>query len=451
LDYGHFQDLIQSGILLNIPAYIQMAVHQIKENYDFAESRYWDNSVAKCADAEAARGISGTALNVMKAAFSIWNDGSDEQAQSKAFACKGQAANTRAFAQSLAKLMNFDGSVLDVALPQNGQSHDRDLIERQAIASLGRELGILSGTRAMSPQDGESVQRRDELIKSLLRVLAFDYEGELAKQKNVSAVNSKFQYIFATNAPGKNEGGDLNVGQSYPVKTIGRIKLYVSPIAKANHESILEVSLNDVVEILPIDDSGVATVAGWVKVLYKGYEAWMPSWPLTAKALVDEQGQPIPMAQVQDCAAPRVVTSLTNFRRSSTLVPRFSSNIKTEQTSRRSGIWQIDADRTATVAAASTSKTYIACTNSNFLVNGQTAMRHVPENLLNANGVDYSRVQAIRIIEARQVRAANGETLYLPQEEYGGFVQTWLPRIKSNQPRIVLGNELDPTTWSIRK
>ncbi len=487
LDYDHFQTAIQSGILLNVPSYIQMAVHQLTENYDYAMNRQWDTNVAKCNDPEA-KGNAGSVISALKSAFAIWNEGSDAAAKEKALQCRVIAAPAAAVAQSGQKparrrynrrgqeifirpavstmqpqvavrnfsasfnrLVQFDGSVLDLALPQSGRSHDKDLIERKAISLTMRELGILSGQLR---SDVASDVRRDEVIKALIRVLANDYEAELAKQNALSLSQSKFEYVFATAAPGKQvAGAGLTVGSTYKVKTLGQVKLFTAPIAKAAYESDIVLSLNDQVTVLPIEGLNAVAESGWVKVQSGNYEGWLPAWTIASSVVLDEAGQEIAGGtKPQNCANARIVESMTNFQRSNTLIQRFSPNVKTKQTSRRSGIWTIDTDATDRVASATTSpqKSYLAC-GEPLMVNGQVANLGVDSAWLDRNGVDYSKAQAIRIIEARKVVSAKGEELYIPLEEVGGYVQTWDLRRNSREPRIKLGAEIDTATWGLKK
>lgn len=479
MDFQHFQAPIQSGILLNLPAYIQTSVQQIIADYDFAMTQYLDTSVSKCSDTDSARGMAIVPFNMMRTAFLIWNEGSDQKAKSTAFACRtapvtpkqmapatagkkaprkmkvtsplvlrpvaepGSLAKAN-FTSSLNKLIEFNGSVLDLALPQTGKSHAEDLIERRAISLLGREFGILNGT-------AREASRRDELIKALMLVLAFDYEAEIAKQKTVNSANNRIEYLFATVAPGRaaSPPPSLTAGSLYTVKTLGSVRLYTAPIAKPAYDAGVEFGLDDQVKVLAMDDPGETVRAGWVKVQGGPRELWMPAWPITSSILLDENGQEIGgMTKPLNCPQPRVVTGLTNFQTTNTVVQRFASNLKTVKKP-VSGIWTVDIWRTAQVAAASTTKTYLAC--ENFVVAGQVAMFGVGRALENLGGVDYSKAQAIRIIETKVLHASNGQTLYIPVEETGGFVQTWLPNRNSGQPRIILGAEVDPASWRLRK
>jgi hypothetical protein len=497
LDYAHFADVIQNGILLNVPSYVQMAVHQLIENYDYAVSAQFDSGVYKCNDPEAAKGAAGPTLNAMKAAFAIWNEGNGEQAKAKAFNCRNVAPSpavtmaraqvvpqtrpagmslrqwrrqqrlnraqaapvyrapvaqpqiaVRNFASSLNRLIAFNGSVLDMALPQAGRSHDKDLIERNAITSILRELGILSGTVGKDAMDSDT--RREQTVKALLQVLAFDYEAELAKQNSISAEKDKYEFIFATAAPGKQVStAGLVVGQSYPVKSIGRVRLYTQPIAKDSSLSTVELGYNDMVKVLPLEDVEGVSQAGWVKVLAGDFYGYLPASLIASSVILDQNGQEMTdVVAPTNCQHPRLVASLTNFRRSAT-VERFSSNLKSSPISRRSRVFTIDADETPRVAAASTEKTYLAC-DDYYAPNGQSATADVSAELQDSNGVDYGKVQGIRIIEARKVETSRGP-VYLPLEDVGGFVQTWLPSRNGKQPRITLGAEIDTSTWGIKQ
>lgn len=568
LDYAKSEDLIQNGILLNIPSYVQMAVRQLIENYDYAVAAQFDANVFKCNDAETAKGAAGPTINAMRAAFAIWAEGNDAQAKQKAYQCRTQAPATvapqapaqaqvrapvrprrtyrrptmfqqqgatvpdgpvtslapgpaklnqpryqqpaqtqqveqgqpvaqrqqqqryvrdprgrwvpipqagapattaatpagqqqayrvnvtpiaqtiRNYNNNLARLMAFDGSILDLALPQTGKSQEKDLIERKAISAIARELNVLAGTAS----NVDSATRRDQAIKALLQVLAFDYEAELAKQDSISAEKAKFEFIFATAAPGKQVTGEgLVVGQTYAVKTIGRVRLYTQPIAKAANQSNVDVGYNDKVTVLPLEDSATPSQAGWVKVQTESnVYGYMPAAFIASSAILDENGQELSgIVTPTNCQRPRVVTSLTNFQANNTYIQRFTSNLKSSPIARRSPIYTVDESETPRSAAASTMKTYLACEDY-YAPNGQLAMTDVGSDLMNANGVDFSKVQAIRIIEARRVDAGRGQVLYLPMEQTGGFVPTWIPRRNGRQPRITLGAEVDTKTWGVK-
>jgi hypothetical protein len=409
MDYNVFKAAIQNGVLLNVSANVQMAVQQIVDNYDYALAQQLDPSVTKCADPEANRGHVGNALRV---AFSIWNLGNDDAAKSKSLACKSAATNqnqtnaanpARDFQISLGKLIAFEGTVLDLALPKAGRSHAKDLIERDAIQLLGRELAPLTGF----PKKGAA--NRDLLIKAMIRVLATDYEVEAQKQRASSTDAGRFDFVFATQAPGGELTGGtaLQIGVEYPVNTLASVMLYNAPVADAVNASGFQISFRDKVKVL-------STVrAGWVKVLVRQREFWMPARAIASQILTDDSGVAVSGFQkLQNCAQPRLV-NLRGVRSAQRLV----SNIQT--TTDRRGVARINFAGTAKVAPALGSKTYLSC--EKFSLNGQVA--------------------AIRLVEVQVLKAANGETIYIPSEDIGGYALM--------NAQLVEGASIDPVTWSI--
>lgn len=408
MDYNVFKAAIQNGVLLNVSANVQLAVQQIVENYDYALAQQLDPAVTKCADPEANRGHVGNALKV---AFSIWNLGNDASAKSRSVACRStvQAANqanaanpARDFQISLGKLIAFDGSVLDLALPKAGQSHSKDLIEREAIQLLGRELAPLTGFPRKGAPD------RDALIKAMIRVLATDYEAEAQKQRASSNEAGRFEFVFATQAPGGEITGGraLQIGAEYPVNTLASVMLYNAPVTDTKYASGLQISFREKVKVLS------EVNAGWVKVLARGKELWMPARPIASQILTDESGVEVSGFQkLQNCAEPRLV-NLRGVRS----VQRLVSNIQTI-TDRR-GISRINVGRTGKVAPALATKSYLSC--EKFSLNGQVA--------------------AVRLVEVQVLKAANGETIYIPAEDIGGYA------LMNDQ--IVEGAQINPATWS---
>ncbi len=141
MDFNNFRAVIRNGVLLSVPATVQLAVQQIVENYDFALTRQLDPTAPKCQEVDRTN-----VGNAMRVAAHVWSLGNDAQAKTRATACRAsQLKNTELpiageFQNALNKIIAFDGSILDVALPKAGQSHPKDLIEREAIQNLAREL-----------------------------------------------------------------------------------------------------------------------------------------------------------------------------------------------------------------------------------------------------------------------------------------------------------------------
>lgn len=410
MDFNVFKAAIQNGVLLSMPSNIQMAVQQIIENYDYALTQQLDPAAQKCADTDRAN-----VGNSMKVAFSVWFDGNDAKAKSKAVACRQVAAgapvdasltSVREFQASLGKLIAFEGTLVDAALPKAGQSHPKDLIEREAIVNLGRELAPLAGFPRKGAGD------REVLIKALVRILATDYEAEAKKQRLASADASKYEFVFATEAPGGAATGGANLveGQEYSVNTLAALPLYVAPVADAKYAAGLQVSFRDKVTVLsPVR-------AGWVKVMAKQRELWMAARPLTSQVLTDESGREVAgYTKLQNCEDPKLV-SLRGGRLN---ITRYASNLQTATD--KKGVSRIDTAKTSKVAPANPSKTYISC--EKFSLNGQVA--------------------ALRLVEVQVLKARNGETTYLPAEDVGGYVLM--------NAQITEGAGVNPMTWSTRQ
>ncbi len=441
-DYKRFQAAIQSGVLLNLPGYVQTSVQQLIADYDSAMVQYLDPSIKKCADAS--QNLAAAPLSVMRAVSTSW-----QKSAAISMACatplnnKGVvgALTKESFTTSLNKLLAFQGSTLDQALPQEGRSQAEDLIERHAISLLAREIATMSGET-----------RRDELIKALIQVLAYDYDAAALQQRTQAAAQGSANYVFATNAPGPAAATDANqlqVGKAYSVRTLGKVILYTSPIAKSEYDSGASVSLNDQVQVLAIENETATDVAGWAHVQVAGKALWMPSLALRSSGLLGEDGQVVAdLTLPSNCPQPHLVQSLTNFKASRVTVSRYSNNLKTVSAGKKAGYWMIDLNKSEKVAPANTKKTYIAC--ENFVVAGQTAMVNVAADLQNQNGTDFSATQAVRLIEVRPMTAANGTMVYIPLEAVGGFVPAWAFE-NLTQPRLVIGPALDSTSWSLVK
>jgi|GEM_PF-3985655 len=456
MDYAHFSAPIQSGVLLNVPAYVQVSVHQILEDYNDVMTQYFnpDPSAHRCAETEMPRLLSAALPSLMRSAYIAWSEGSDKDAKLKAVSCQNGGAldarlvnDSRSFQTNLQTLTTFEGSLLDRALPEEARSKPEDLIERRAVSLLSREFGILAGT-VRAPTNLSSIERRDALIKALIRVLAFDYTTKMNEQTVAQADPNQIRYEFATYAPGFKPGqpsAPLQAGAILPIKTIGLVKLYTGPSTKSN-EAGSGLSLNDSVQVVAQEE------AGWVRVkapYVSKDDLWMPAWPLQSSTLLDESGNALArVTDLQDCADPRLVTSLNNYRRTNT-VERYSGSIQTAPIDRSKKVWEIDAYRTPKVAAAVKGRLYLACVPG-YTVPNQPAALNVGADLQGSD-FDYKNTLAVRIVEAQAVRAANGQVVYLPIENVGGFVSTWALDRNGAHPQIILGDHIDPITWSVKK
>lgn len=415
MNYEHFRGPIQAGVLLDVQANVQLAVQQLIENYDNAMTQTFDPQVQKCADAETPKGTGGATLNSMRAAFSIWIEGNDKAAKSRALACRAPASNgsqsvnpVRAFQASLNKLIAFEGSVLDAALPQASASQGGDLIEREAITMLAKELGALTGLN-----NGSKVSR-DKLIRALLKVLAKDYDQEISLYIAKRSTLPRVEYVQATEGPGRSSSMELQAGSEYQVATIGRVKLFSDPIAKAAKE-IGELSLHDKVTVLPLENGGTETIrSGWIRVRSGDREGWMSPSALGQGVILDENGQILGQDKIANCDDPKLAT----IQGKSQTVPRMTSNLRVVKL--KNGSHVLDPSATAKMTPASPKKIYLAC--ENFELNGAVA--------------------AVRLVEARVAKAANGHTLYIPVEDVGGFVLA--------NPKLEIGAAIDPATWSQR-
>lgn len=460
LDHSRFQTAVnEDGVLLNLPKYIQTSVHQINDNYEFALTQTYESS-SSCAD-DSGKGAAGILASSMRKAFVIWTEGSDNEARAKGLACGTAARNdVRAFLTTLSKLAVLNGTVLDSALPKSGQSKSQDLIERNAITALAKEFSILAG---FIRSEGDSNERRDTLIKALIKVLANDYDGEVAKQNQLLLAKRDKEYVFATPAPVRalRSSEPIAIDQTYAIKTLAPIKLYKAPIAKPDQEAGISLSLNDKVRVVGIDGSNKAINAGWVKVVTAGQtssDLWMEAWPISTSAVLDQNGQEMPgITTPEKCTSPRLVRSITNFKQMqgpiSRSFERMWGHLQTEDVqlagSKRAPVL-ISRLAMPTTSRGDIQKTYIACEVAYLTRENQLAMVNVSPEFHNLNDVDYRKAIGVRIVEARKIAAPNGQTIYAPVEELGGYVHTWLPN-RTDQPRIIIGEPLDPATWTVKR
>src|SRR6185312_15940088 len=120
--------------------------------------------------------IGSAMLDLLGSAYSAWNQGSTDKARDKRV-CQNDESKKN-FITALTHFLGFSGTTLDQALPRANSADGNSLIERQAIQALVKEMRILAG---LSREDIPSDQRRDTLIRALLKVLAYDYDQGISK------------------------------------------------------------------------------------------------------------------------------------------------------------------------------------------------------------------------------------------------------------------------------
>lgn len=451
MPYRGFTNAIESGALLDLPAYIELAVRAQFENYDLNLARLMDPKAANCAAAGDSLKTSAL-VPLMSGAAGYWDAGSDATARAMP-ACQAVEQGAE-FRQKLAATLAFAGSVLDAALPPAHQAQPQDLIEREAVEALVGELAELTGLPSSVRPTGDLNSRRERLIKALIRVLAYDYAAASEKARAVNFATSK--YKFATPAPQASAVPNLTlkVGELKEVLSWEGAELYRSPVDRADNKVAGLVMSGEMVKILPIDarDPSVAVRAGWVRVsrvdaqgVETGTPAYMPAFALSEKSVLNDNGRAVyDLGDDSKCPVRRVVSVLTNHLASDEVVTRFLPEIKTGQF--RGGMWQMVRGNRRT-SAGSITKTYVAC--ELFQVEGQRASPFANQKVIDDAGVDYAKVQGVRIVEVKVVKSRGGVVRYVPVEEYGGFVQTWLSGRNNREPRIQLGGRLDPKTWSL--
>lgn len=440
MPFNGFQNAIENGVLLDVAAYVEMSVRAIFENYDLSMSRLLDPAAVSCAEAGA-----NSVLPMMTGAVGYWETGADMKARAQGV-CQAVAAG-QSYRSALTAQLQFRGSVLDQTLPKTHQAQAQDLIERAAVEALMSEMSTLNSEQNLDA-------RRDRLVKALIRVLAHDYTASTAKAREASFQTSK--YRFATPAPSaaQLQGLTLKVGEVREVLSWEGAELYASPVDRADQKIQGLVMSGEQVKILAIDarDPQVAMRAGWVKVsrvdgqgVETGTAAYMPAFALSEQSVLNDNGRAVyDLGDDSKCPVRRVVTVLTNHLPSDEVVTRFLPELKTGQF--RGGMWQLVRGNRRTTAA-SINKTYVAC--ELFQKDGQRATPVAGQKAVDAAGTDYAKVQGVRIVEVKVVKSRGGVTRYVPVEEYGGFVQTWLSGRSAQEPRIQLGGKLDAKTWSL--
>lgn len=450
MPYTSFKSSVQAGLLLDMPSYIQTSVKAMFSNYDYSMNQMLSPQAAKCQEA-AVMGSVASIVGLLKSSVEIWNQGSDQIAKTQSFCANGPVS--LAYQQSLNQMISFRGSVLDLSLPKIHQAQPFDLIERQAIEALMTEMAILTGqTQAVA---ANSDQRRQNLIKALIQVLATDYDLAADQSRTVNFQISKYQ--FATPAPGAQQIGglQLKVADVVEVKSIDGVELFHQPLDRATNASVRTLFAGDKVKLYAVTstDSAKAIQAGWLKVrvIEEGgtestQEYFMPAYALTTQAMTAANGRAVyDLSDPSKCPVRRVVTQLTNFLPSETVVTRMMPVLKSGEF--RGKMFQLVRGNTKTTPAT-IDKTYVAC--ELYSVKGQRASPAGVEKSVDAAGVDYAEVQGVRIVEVKAIKTRSGAVRFVPTEEYGGFVQTWLSGRNNKAPRIQLGAQLDEKSWSVK-
>lgn len=452
MPFTGFQNAIENGVLLDVAAYVELSVRAIFENYDLSVSRMMDPAATPCADAGQIMNASSI-VPMMAGAVGYWESGSDQKARAQT-ACQAVSAAAD-YRTKLSEQVRFTGSILDQTLPKTHQAQSQDLIERTAVEALMVEMQVLTGQKAVSASNEDLNQRREKIVKALIRVLAYDYTQATAKAREASFQTSK--YRFATPAPSSAQlqGLSVKVGDVKEILSWEGAELYQSPVDRADQKIAGLLMNGDKVKILAIDarDQKVAVRAGWVRVsridaqgLEIGSPAYMPAFALTEQSVLNDNGRSVyDLGDDSKCPVRRVVTVLTNHLPSDKVVTRFLPELRTGQF--RGGMWQMVRGNRRT-SSASINKTYVAC--ELFQLPNQRATPAANQVAKDAAGTDYSKIMGVRIVEVKVVKTRGGVTRYVPVEEYGGFVQTWLSGRNAQEPRIQLGGQLDKATWSLQ-
>ena len=160
------------------------------------------------------------------------------------------------------------------------------------------------------------------------------------------------------------------------------------------------------------------------------------------------RSEPIVLSDMKACPMMRLVSQLSGVDDSVKQVPRMVPELKLLKT-QTEDIWRMSVRDSGKTSPAIVGKTYVAC--EVFSESDKSAMSHVATSWRNYNGVDYSKALAMRIIEVRREKSADGTFKYVPLEDYGGFVQTWIYVNGSPKARILVGQQLDAQTWSAQK
>jgi hypothetical protein len=438
IDYSHFQNAINSGVLLNLSDYIRLVVQHSISNLDYAVQRNLDSTAPHCKDANSNGTFTAALPDLLGSAFAIWSEGSDLAARSKLY-CRGSEPK-QSFLSGLMKFLEFKGTVLDQALPQVDVGQENG-IEREAISLLLTEMRGLTGLNSSDQSSSESERRRDRLVKALLKVLAYDYDAAVGKSRE--APNSK-DVRRADQAPGKNisaeRGSSLALHSVQTVRGEMAVKLYRSPIVRVDEEIGISLNKDDQVTVLS------AVQGGWVQVEIVGGEkaiAWMSANALDSEPIV----APLRVANSSassSCSLRRLVTGFHPFVKGSLIMPRFLPELKVEP-SPIASVWQLNWSESSKAPSGSITRTYVAC--EVFSVLGKSASLNGSEI---DKEVDYSKAIALRLIEVRKVRSSKGLVKFEPLEDYGAFVQTWMPQRWLRSPRIELGPKLD-ADWSLKQ
>ena len=446
LDYKNYSNSLNSGLALNLQKYINLSVRKIISHYDYMNLEYYSSN-SSCS--EISKEPSQALKDQIVGSYSMWTGGESSDQYNSGF-CKLSGAQADSFGNSLNEMINYSGSLLDQTLPEIGVHSPKITLEREAYYWLTKEVQVLAGLAS----DSDLENRREGLIKSLVKVLANDYNKETEEES--SDKGEKRQVQIATSAPGAElyNKVELTIGSEQNINTIGEVELYSAPIDEDVYKAGVTLSLNDKVEVLEIsnDFPGQSVKANWVRVMIRSPRLsslsngsfWMPAWPLTYDKFVSANGEPVyPSMSEVDCPVKRLIKELTNFKDSDKYVTRLLPEIKTSEYD--NGLWQMSwRDNEKTSPAYTDRGTYIAC--ELFGVEGQTAAPSLPNGLSSAD-FDYTKIQGIRIITVDSIQDVNGKTFYIPTENYGGFVHSWIPGRNIERPRIILGEELD-ADWS---
>jgi hypothetical protein len=438
MDYSHFQAAIDGGLLMNLNDYIRTSVEQIVKDLDFAIAQYMDPSAPRCGPAAS---YGAAAPDLMGTAFAIWDEGGDDQARSR-FNCKGQN-NKQAFMSSLSRFLEFTGGTLDQALPRTN-----DAIERQAIQALLIEMRVLSGAAREDAQGPASDQRRDGLIRALIKVLAYDYDEAAG---NSQRFQSAQDIRLAGAAPGKEipKEAAAQLAPDSIQQLYESVRLYTGPLTKSEFDTGLMLKKNDQVKLLSIESPGGGVVrAGWARIQISDLGGGLREFWITASALVAPPqtaqppagtGKEVAAATVVpgsfDCPLRRLVTAMHG-----TVFARMIPEIKL---SPAETFWRVNIQASNKTTPASPDKTYVAC--EVYTQPGKIAMAGVPSSWRNRDGVDLSKTLAVRIVEVKR----GPDSKYVPVEEYGGFVTAWVLGGYQAVPRLDLGPPLEGEPWTV--
>lgn len=473
--YQDFRNRIANGALLNIQTSVRLGVESINEIYQYVMTRSFQEEDAKtlCSGFYPDR-HSNSQYNYMRSTFSIWNQGSSPTARESGFCdfTKGGDVHNQ-FESDLKSVITFKDSILDKVLPARGQAKPEDLIERLAMESLSFENSYLTWIipqprpgahlAVTSQEKAESLMRRDQTIKSLIQVLAYDYL-DLANRLNQSS-DTLATYKFASQAPSKATlaaADPVKVGDRLQIKSLRPIVAYVEPVATESNLATTQLGFNDLVELQALGEdkelSQVATKGGWARVLLlnrPGFDSkqslWVSVSDIVTASKTTAEGVSSDLAQV-DCPNPREVIKLDNFSQTDRVVSRINpdSEIATSRSTIQGiEVAQVPWQGNTMIDRVDVGDTFIAC--EVFQLDG---VRSAPENLaatfnrdIQGGGFDYGTALAVRLIKAQRVTSPSGSNHLVPLEDRGGYAQVWFYNRSQRSPRIIVGEALDARTW----